>query len=83
MLALREQLAQIRQTGIALDGGLAAEHCSIAVPVRDEAGDALAAVSITADNTISAAKLGDALTQRVLAAADGISARVGSRHDSD
>jgi IclR family transcriptional regulator, pca regulon regulatory protein len=82
---LREEFAQIRQAGYAVvERELGAERFSIAAPVRDEAGDVVAAVGVTAEgSTISAAKLGEELSQRVISAADAISARVGDRRDSD
>jgi DNA-binding IclR family transcriptional regulator len=57
---------------------------AIAVPVRDEAREAVAAVSITAPSAhTSTEELADALGPHLRATADYISARLGYRRDDE
>ncbi len=79
--ALREELGRAREAGFAVsDEELAAGLLAIAAPVRDEAGEALAAVSLSAPATmISLEQMLDALGPHLVSAADRISARLGYR----
>jgi IclR family transcriptional regulator, pca regulon regulatory protein len=83
--ALRAELAQALRDGFAVnDQELAPELQSIAVPVRNESRDVLAAVSLAAHtSTISLEELADALGPHLIATADRISARLGYRRDDE
>jgi IclR family transcriptional regulator, pca regulon regulatory protein len=83
--ALRAELAQVLQDGFAVnDQELAAELQSIAVPVRNESRDVLAAVSLAAHTSmISLEELADALGPHLISTADRISARLGYRRDDE
>jgi IclR family transcriptional regulator, pca regulon regulatory protein len=79
--ALRDELAGIQAARFAVsDQELAPERYAIAAPVRDDAGDVIAAVSLAAhSSTISIEQLADAVVPHLLSAADRISARLGYR----
>jgi IclR family transcriptional regulator, pca regulon regulatory protein len=83
--ALRRELAQIRDTGLAVDEEeLAIGLRSVAAPIRDEARDVVAAIDMTAHtSTISLEELVDALGPQLVATADRISARLGFRRDDE
>ena len=83
--ALREELEGVRAAGFAVnDEELAPELYAIAAPVRNEAREVVAAVSIAAHaSTISLAELIDGLTPHLLSTADRISARLGYRRDDE
>jgi IclR family pca regulon transcriptional regulator len=83
--ALRDELAQVRQEGFAVnDQELAPELHSIAVPVRNESRDVAAAVNMAAHTSIiSPEELADALGPHLIATADRISARLGYRRDDE
>jgi DNA-binding IclR family transcriptional regulator len=78
---LREELAEIKEAGFAVsDRELAPGRYAVAVPVRNDARDVVAAVSLAADSSvISLEELIDALGPHLLAAAERISARLGYR----
>jgi IclR family pca regulon transcriptional regulator len=79
--ALREDLEQAREGSFAVnDEELAAGLYAIAVPVRDQAGEVVAAVGLTAPSAlISLDELVNALGPHLVSAADRISARLGYR----
>ena len=79
--ALREELEQIRDEGFAVnDQELAAGALAIAAPVRNQAGDVVAAVSLSAPAAlIAVAELVDALGPHLVSTADRVSARLGYR----
>jgi IclR family pca regulon transcriptional regulator len=79
--ALREELEQAREGSFAVnDEELAAGLYAIAVPVRDQAGEVVAAVGLTAPSAlISLDELVNALGPHLVSAADRISARLGYR----
>ncbi len=79
--ALREELEQAREAGFAVnEEELAAGLLAIAAPVRNEAGEPVAAVSLSAPTTmISLEQMVDALGPHLVSAADRISARLGYR----
>ncbi|HSZ70478.1 MAG TPA: IclR family transcriptional regulator [Solirubrobacteraceae bacterium] len=79
--ALRTELAQIREDGLAVDDQEYAEDLyAIAAPLRSDTGDTVAAVAMTAHNrTIDLADLIDALGPHLISTADRISARLGYR----
>jgi len=88
--ALRRELAQVREDGLAVDDQeFAAGLFSIAAPLRSDTGDTVAAVAITAHGkAIALADLIDALGPHLISTADRISARLGYRradelHSSD
>jgi IclR family pca regulon transcriptional regulator len=83
--ALRNELDEAREEGFAVnDEELAPELHSIAVPVRNEARELVAAASLAAHtSTISLAELVDALSPRLISTADRISARLGYRRDDE
>jgi IclR family pca regulon transcriptional regulator len=83
--ALRDQLARIGRSGLAVeDQELAPKLYAIAVPVRDDAGAVTAAASLSAHGPgISLRELREALAPHLLAAADRISARLGYRRDDE
>ena len=83
--ALRDELDEVREESFAVnDEELAPELHSIAVPVRNEAREVVAAVSLAAPTTkISLAELVDALGPHVVSTADRISARLGYRRDDE
>ena len=82
---LRAELEQVRAAEVAFDDEeLAAGLRSIAVPIRDEAREVVAAASLAAPtSTISLAELVDALTTHLVSTADRISARLGYRRDDE
>jgi IclR family pca regulon transcriptional regulator len=81
--ALREQLAQLQQASFAvndeeLGGGLYA----VAARVRNDTGETVAAINVTADSTmISLGELVQALGPQLQVTADRISARLGYRRE--
>jgi IclR family pca regulon transcriptional regulator len=79
--ALREELEQIRAAGFACgDQELAAGVVAVAVPVRNEAREVLAAVGLAAaSSVISLEELAEELGPHLRAGADRISARLGYR----
>jgi IclR family transcriptional regulator, pca regulon regulatory protein len=79
--ALRAELERVRETGIAIDDEeLTAELRAIAAPVRDQAGEVLAAINLVAHTSaISLDQLVGALGPHLIATADRISARLGYR----
>jgi IclR family transcriptional regulator, pca regulon regulatory protein len=83
--ALREHLQEIQQRRLAVNNQeLAAGLYAIAVPVRDAAGDTVAAINLTvASETISLQELKDALASHLYATADRISARLGYRREDE
>jgi IclR family pca regulon transcriptional regulator len=83
--ALRDELDEVREESFAVnDEELAPELHAIAVPVRNEGREVVAAVSLAAPTTkISLAELVDALGPHVVSTADRISARLGYRRDDE
>jgi IclR family pca regulon transcriptional regulator len=83
--ALRDELDEIREESFAVnDEELAAELRSIAAPVRNEAREVTAAVSLAAHTSmISLAELVDALGPHLISTADRISARLGYRRNDE
>lgn len=83
--ALRAELDEAQQEGLAVnDQELAPGLLAIAAPVRDEARDIVAAVSLSApSSTISLDELVDALGPHLVSTADRISARLGYRRDDE
>ncbi len=83
--ALREELDEIALAGFAVnDQELAADLYAIAAPVRNEARDTVAAVSLAAHaSLISLENLVDALGPHLISTADRISARLGYRRDDE
>jgi IclR family transcriptional regulator, pca regulon regulatory protein len=82
---LRQELQQIRGEGLAVnDQELAPEVYSIAAPVRDDAQEVVAAVSMaSATSAISLEELVDALSPHLISTAARISARLGYRRDDE
>jgi len=83
--ALRTELEQVRSSGFAVsDQALAAGVYAVAAPVRNEAREVLAAVSIAADSSpVSLEGFIDALGPHLRASADQISARLGYRREDE
>ena len=83
--ALLDELGAIREEGVAVnDEELAAGLYAIAAPVRDEAREVTAAVSLAAQSSmISLAELVDALSPHLIVTADRVSARLGYRRDDE
>jgi IclR family transcriptional regulator, pca regulon regulatory protein len=83
--ALREELNEVQEEGFAVnDEELAAGLFAIAAPVRNEARDVVAAVSLSAPSSmISLGELVDALGPHLVSTADRISARLGYRRDDE
>jgi IclR family transcriptional regulator, pca regulon regulatory protein len=79
--ALRSELEQIREEGIALeDQERADELIGIASPVRDEVGDVVAALDLSVRAPgVSIEEFADALYPHLVSTADRISARLGYR----
>ncbi|MGH2903825.1 MAG: IclR family transcriptional regulator [Solirubrobacteraceae bacterium] len=77
--ALRVELSQIAEAGLAVnDQELARKLLAIAVPVRGEHGEVVAAVNLSARTSkISLRKLVDTLGPRLLSTADLISTELG------
>lgn len=82
---LREELEQIREDGFAVnDQELRSGLHAIAVPVRDESREAIAAVGIAASpQAISLTELIDALSPHLISTAARISSRLGYRRDDE
>ena len=83
--ALRDELDHIHEENFAVDDQeLAPELHSIAAPVRNDAREVVAAVSLEADiSMITLAELVDALSPHLVSTADRISARLGYRRDDE
>jgi IclR family pca regulon transcriptional regulator len=83
--ALRAELDEVLEESFAVnDEELEPELHSIAVPVRNEAREVVAAVSLAAHtSTISLGELVDALGPHLVSTADRISARLGYRRDDE
>ncbi|MGA2322173.1 MAG: IclR family transcriptional regulator [Solirubrobacteraceae bacterium] len=83
--ALLDELDAIREEGVAVnDEELAAGLYAIAAPVRNEAREVIAAVSLAAHTSmISLAELVDALSPHLISTADRVSARLGYRRDDE
>jgi IclR family pca regulon transcriptional regulator len=83
--ALREQLRELRGASLGVDDGeLTARVHAIAAPVRDGEREVVAAVSLAAPvEAIPLEEMVGALGPHVIAAADGISARLGYRRDDE
>jgi IclR family pca regulon transcriptional regulator len=83
--ALHSELARIREDGLAVgDEELASGLYEIAVPVRSETREAIAAVSMQAHSSmISLEQLMEHLGPHLISTADRISARVGYRRDDE
>jgi IclR family transcriptional regulator, pca regulon regulatory protein len=83
--ALRAELDEIREESFAVnDEELAPGLYSIAAPVRNEAREVVAAVSLAAHTSmISLSELVDALSPHLVSTADRISARLGYRRDDE
>jgi IclR family transcriptional regulator, pca regulon regulatory protein len=79
--ALKDQLEDIRADGLATeDEELAAGLVAIAAPVRDESGDVVAALALSAPSAlISLRQMTDALGPYVVSTAGRISSRLGYR----
>jgi len=83
--ALRDELDGIHDEGLAVnDQELATDLHSIAAPVRNEASEVAAAISLAAHTSvISLSKMVDALSPHLISTADRISARLGYRRDDE
>jgi IclR family transcriptional regulator, pca regulon regulatory protein len=83
--ALRAELEQIREDGYAVnEQELRPGLQAIAVPVRDESREVVAAVGIAASpEAISVAELSDALGPHLISTAARISSRLGYRRDDE
>jgi IclR family transcriptional regulator, pca regulon regulatory protein len=79
--ALRDELDEVRDEGFAVnDEELAPDLYAIAAPVRNEAREVVAAVSLSANSSmIALEEMVDALSPYLLSTADRISARLGYR----
>jgi IclR family pca regulon transcriptional regulator len=82
---LRDELGAIRAEGLAVDDEeLAPELHSIAAPVRDGEREVVAALGLAAHTSkVSLAELVDALSPRLVATADRVSAQLGYRRDDE
>jgi IclR family pca regulon transcriptional regulator len=86
--ALLSELSQVREAGLAVNHEDDTEHASqllsIAVPVRNDVGDVVAAIDITARaGTISRDQLVGTFKAHLISTADRISARLGFRRDDE
>lgn len=83
--ALKTELEQIREEGLAVDDEeFAAELYAIAAPVRDGSRAVVAAVDLVAHSSvISLPQLVDALGPHLVSTADRIAARLGYRRDDE
>jgi IclR family pca regulon transcriptional regulator len=83
--ALREELEEVAEAGFAVnDEELIPELYATSVPVRNEARDVVAAVSMSAHSSmISLEELVDSLGPHLIAMADRISVRLGYRRDDE
>jgi len=83
--ALRAELEQVREDGFAVnDEELRPGEYAIAVPVRDESRDVVAAIALAAStDAIALQELIDALAPHLIAMASRISARLGYRRDDE
>ncbi len=83
--ALREELEEVAEAGFAInDEELAPELYSASVPVRNQAREVVAAVSMVAySSMISLEELVDSLGPHLVSTADRISARLGFRRDDE
>jgi IclR family transcriptional regulator, pca regulon regulatory protein len=84
-VALRQELEEVRSAGIATsDEEFMADIIAIAVPVRNDAREVVAALNLVASpSVISLKNLADALAPHLRATADQISARLGYRRDDE
>jgi IclR family pca regulon transcriptional regulator len=83
--ALKDELATVLEEGLAInDQELAAELHAISAPVRNEAREVIAAISISAPvSTIVLEDLVEHLGPHLISTADRISARLGYRRDDE
>ncbi len=83
--ALRKVLAQIPQQGFAVnDEELAEGTVALSAPVREEGGHVVAAITVSAQHSmITASEMVEGVLPNVLAAAAGVSARLGYRRNGD
>lgn len=83
--ALRDELDQVREAGFATaDEELAPKLYSISAPIRNEARDVVAGVSLVAHSAmISLEEMVDALGPHLVSSADRISARLGYRRNDE
>jgi IclR family transcriptional regulator, pca regulon regulatory protein len=83
--ALRDELEEVADAGFAVnDEELTPELYAIAVPIRDEAREVVAAVNMAVHSSmISLEELVDALGPHLVSTADRISARLGFRRDDE
>ena len=83
--ALRTELEQIREEGLAVnDEELAEGLYSMAAPIRNESGGIVAAINMAVHaSMISLEGLVDALGPHLIATADNISARLGYRREDE
>ncbi len=83
--ALRDELQEVREEGFAVnDEELAPNLYTIAVPVRNDAREVVAAVNLAADSsTIALGELVDALGPHLIVTADRISACLGYRRNDE
>jgi IclR family transcriptional regulator, pca regulon regulatory protein len=83
--ALLDELDEIQEAGFAVDDEeFAPELYAIAAPVRNEAGDVVAAINLAAHSSmISLEELVAALGPHLVSTADRISARLGFRRDDE
>jgi IclR family pca regulon transcriptional regulator len=78
---LRQELEEISASGLAIsDSEFAAELCAMAAPVPDQARNVIAAISIAEYGSITALRK---LKPHLVAAADGLSGRLGQRRDHE
>jgi len=79
--ALRTELESIREEGMAVnDEELAPGVHSIAAPIRSRSGEVVAAIDMTAhESMITVEELGVSLSPHLIAAAARVSARLGYR----
>ena len=83
--ALRRELEQVLDADLVINNEeLAAGLHAIGAPVRSEAGEVVAALSMVAPvSVISPADLADALGPHLVSTADRISARLGHRREDE
>jgi IclR family transcriptional regulator, pca regulon regulatory protein len=82
---LRVELERVREDGLAVDDEeFAAGHLAVAVGVRDEAGEVVAALGMSGDaSMISLADLVGQLPPHLISTADRISGQLGYRRDDE
>ena len=83
--ALRAQLEDVRDEGVAInDEELLGGACAIAAPVRDEAGDVIAAMGLMAyGGVVDAEELVDRFEGQLVATAERISRQIGWRGEGE